>query len=134
MTLQIPTPLSVDTERLIHETIGCCILVHRELGPGLVEAAYHRAVCYELSEHGIRFEREKAVAIRYRGRPIYVHRLDLVIDDSVLLELKAVDRVHPVHCAQVLSCLRAAKLPVGLLINFNVPVLREGVKRLIAGG
>ncbi len=130
--LQIPTRLSVTTEELIHETIGCCIEVHKSLGPGLVEVAYERAVCFELADRGVRFECETTVPITYRGRPIYTHRLDIVVGESILLELKAVERLIPLHTAQVLSCLRAAKLPVALLINFNVPVLPEGIKRVIA--
>ena len=82
--------------------------------------------------HGIRFECETTVPITYRGRPVYTHRLDIVVGESILLELKAVKRLIPLHTAQVLSGLRAAKLPVALLINFNVPVLPEGIKRVIA--
>lgn len=131
MGIQIVTPLSAAVEDLIHRTIGCCIAVHRELGPGLVEVAYQRAVCFELADQGIRFERERTVPINYRGHQIHTHRLDLVVADRVLLELKAVERIHPVHVAQILSGLRASRLAVGLLINFNVPVLRDGIKRFV---
>jgi GxxExxY protein len=131
VSIRVATPLSDDVERLIHRTIGCCIEVHRELGPGLVEAAYQRAVSYELAEQGIPFDRERSVAINYRGRPVYTHRLDLVVADEILVELKAVDRLHPLHSAQVLSELKAAGLRVALLVNFNVPVLRDGIKRFV---
>jgi GxxExxY protein len=124
--------LGAATEALIYSTIGCCIEVHKGLGPGLIEIAYERAICLELSEQRLPFECERTVEIRYRGRPIYTHRLDIVVGDAILLELKAVDRLSPLHTAQVLSCLRAAGLPVALLVNFNVPVLPEGIKRLIA--
>jgi GxxExxY protein len=130
--LEIPTSLSSVTEELIYRTIGCCIEVHKALGPGLVEIAYERAVCFELGDQQIPFECERAVPIMYRGRPVHTHRLDIVVGDAILLELKAVDRLSPVHTAQVLSCLRAARLPVALLINFNVPVLPEGIKRVIS--
>jgi GxxExxY protein len=129
--LRIATNLSAELEELIHRTIGCCISVHRELGPGLVESVYHRAVGYELEATGIPFEREKACPITYRGRRLYVHKLDLVVGGELLLELKAVERVHPVHVAQVLSSLRASKLPVALLINFNVALLPQGTRRFV---
>jgi GxxExxY protein len=116
---------------LIYRTIGCCIEIHRTLGPGLVEIAYERAVCFELTDRQIPFECERAVPILYRGRSVHTHRLDIVVGSEILLELKAVDRLSPLHSAQVLSCLRAS-IPVALLINFNVPVLPEGIKRVIA--
>jgi GxxExxY protein len=129
--LRNPTTLSDTAEDLIYRTIGCCIEVHKGLGPGLMEIAYERAVCYELTDRHIPFETELAVPIVYRGRVVHTHRLDVVVADTILLELKAVDRLSPLHTAQVLSCLRASKLPVALLINFNVPVLPEGIKRLV---
>ncbi len=130
--LEIHTPLSSMTENLIYRTIGSCIEVHKSLGPGLAEIAYERAVCIELGDQQIPFECERSVPIIYRGRPVHTHRLDIVVDDAILLELKAVDRLSPVHTAQVLSCLRAARLPVALLINFNVAVLPDGIKRLVS--
>jgi GxxExxY protein len=129
--LRIATNLDDETENLIHRTIGCCIAVHRELGPGLVEAIYHRAVRIELEASGIPFECEKRFPVTYRGKPLYIHRLDLVVDNRVMIELKAVDRFHPVHQSQVLSCLRVSKLKVCLLMNFNVAVLPEGIKRIV---
>ena len=129
--LRIESPLSADLEALVHRTIGCCITVHRELGPGLVEAVYQRAVCIEIETAGISFECEKQCPILYRGKRIYSHRLDIVVSGQILLELKAVDRVHAVHRSQVLSCLRASKLRIGLLINFNVAVLPNGIHRIV---
>ena len=129
--LRVPTKLDDSTEDLIHRVIGCCITVHSELGPGLVERIYQRAVGFELEHCGIPFEREKRFPVAYRGRPIYVHRLDLVVDSKIILELKAVERLHPVHQAQVLSCLRISKLEVCLLMNFNVAILPEGIKRIV---
>jgi GxxExxY protein len=96
-----------------------------------VEAAYQRAVSYELVEQGIPFDKERPVAIKYRGRLVYTHRLDLVVANEILVELKAVERLHPLHSAQVLSGLRAAGLKTALLINFNVPVLRDGIRRFV---
>jgi GxxExxY protein len=129
--LRVSTNLDDSTEELIHRVIGCCITVHRDLGPGLVEPIYHRAVGLELEHYGIPFEREKRFPVRYRGKPLYIHRLDLVVEGKVMLELKAVERLHPVHQAQVLSCLRISKLEVCLLINFNVAILPQGIKRIV---
>ena len=129
--LRIASPLNPELEQLVHQTIGCCIEVHRALGPGLLEAIYQRAVGIELETAGIPFEREKPCPILYRDKRIYVHHLDLVVSGQILLELKAVDRVHPVHQSQVLSCLRASKLRLGLLINFNVALLPHGTHRIV---
>ncbi len=129
--LRVLSKLDDSTEDLIHRVIGCCITVHRELGPGLLEPIYHRAVGIELEASGIPFEREKRFPVRYRGKPLYVHRLDLVVDNRLMLELKAVERLHPVHQSQVLSCLRVSKLKVCLLINFNVALLPDGNKRIV---
>ena len=129
--LSIPSPFSAELEDLVHRTIGCCIAVHKALGPGLVEAAYNRAVCIELDSAHIRFEREKSYPIVYRGKQVYLHRLDLVVHGELLIELKAVDQIHPVHRAQVMSALRVSRLRLGLLINFNVPLLPQGIKRIV---
>ena len=129
--LHLTSPLSRELEGLVQQTIGCCIAVHRELGPGLLETIYQRAVSYELEASGVPFEREKPIWINYRGKRLYLHRLDLVIAGQLLLELKAVDRLHPVHHAQVLSSLRASKLRLGLLVNFNVALLRQGIRRIV---
>lgn len=129
--LRVQTKLDAATEDLVHRLIGCCIIVHRELGPGLLESIYSRAVGIELEVSGIPFEREKQFAVTYRGRPLYTHRLDLVVDNRIMLELKAVERFHPVHQSQVLSCLRVSKLRVCLLMNFNVVILPDGIKRIV---
>ena len=118
-------------EDLVHRVIGCCIAVHRELGPGLIEAAYARAVRLELTVAKISFESEKEYPIRYREQTVYVHRLDLVVESKLLVELKCVDSLHPVHHAQVRSCLKVSKLRLGLLVNFNVAVLPQGIKRIV---
>jgi GxxExxY protein len=129
--LHLTSPLSRELEELVQQTIGSCIGVHRELGPGLLETIYQRAVSYELEASGVPFEREKPIWINYRGKRLYLHRLDLVISGQLLLELRAVDRLHPVHHAQVLSSLRASKLRLALLVNFNVALLRQGIRRIV---
>lgn len=129
--LRLSTRLDDELERLVHRTIGCCIEVHKQLGPGLLETIYQRAVALELKTAGIPYEREKAYPVRYREQQLYVHHLDFVVDQRLILELKAVDRLHPIHEAQVLSCLRISKLKVALLINFNVTVLPDGIRRRV---
>ena len=129
--LRVQSKLSKELESLIHRTIGCLIAVHRALGPGLLEGIYCRAVSLELKESQIPFEREKAVPVSYRGHLLCHHRLDLIIAGSLIVEIKAVDRLAPVHKAQLLSYLRLTGVQVGLLVNFNVAVLQDGLKRIV---
>jgi GxxExxY protein len=129
--LRIPTRLSDELEDLIHRVIGCCINVHRELGPGLLESIYVRAVCMELELAGIPFEVEKSIPVMYRGKTLCHQKLDIVVNGELVLEIKAVDQLNPVHRAQLMCYLRVSKLSVGLLINFNVPVLQDGIKRIV---
>jgi GxxExxY protein len=123
--------LDDDVENLAFRVIGCCIKVHRELGPGLIEPAYARATRLELRASNIPFEYEKRYPILYQGIQVYVHRLDLVVDRKMIVEMKCVDVLHRVHEAQVRSCLKVSKLRLGLLINFNVAVLQHGIKRIV---
>jgi GxxExxY protein len=106
-------------ERTIRETIGCAIDVHREVGPGFAEAVYHRAMCLALSASSLRFSTEHQVEVTYRGHRVGFQRLDLVVEGTLAVELKSVERLDLVHKAQLLSYLRAAKLRAGLLFNFN---------------
>jgi GxxExxY protein len=129
--LRIASVLDDATEALITRIIGICIAVHRELGPGLLESIYGRAICLELETAGLSFEVEKQVPVLYRGIVLCHHRLDIVVDLKVLLEIKAVERLAPIHYAQVLSYLRISKLPVALLMNFNSVVLPDGLKRIV---
>ncbi|SNB46938.1 GxxExxY protein [Geobacter sp. DSM 9736] len=115
------------TERII----GCAIEVHKNLGPGLLESVYEKALCYELSAGGLRFENQVAIPVVYKGNVLGEHRLDLLVEDLVIVELKAVDRFDPVFKAQLLSYLRLAQKQLGLLINFNNPVLKDGITRVI---
>jgi GxxExxY protein len=129
--LKIQSPLPEDLERLAERVIGSCVAVHRVLGPGLVETIYSRAVALELEFRGISFEREKPIAVRYRGELLCHQRLDMLVGGSVVLELKSVQRVDSIHVAQVLSYLRVSRLRLGLLVNFNVPILKYGIRRVI---
>ena len=129
--LRIPTPLPAEIETLVHRTIGCCIAVHRELGPGLLESICSRATCLELEACGIAFEQDKRIPVFYRGRLLCHQRLDIVVDNRIVLEIKSVDRLNPVHHAQLLSYLKISGLRVGLLINFNSAILQDGLKRIV---
>lgn len=123
--------LDAETERLVERTIGCAIEVHRVLGPGYLEGIYQDALAIELDYVGLAFEREVPITLTYRGRPLRGHRLDLVVGGRVLLELKSVEQLAPVHYAQVGSYLKAAGLRVGLLMNFNKPTLVSALKRIV---
>ena len=129
--LRIPTPLSEELEALVYNVIGCCIAVHRALGPGLLEATYRRAICLELTAAGIPFEREKTIPVTYREELLCEHRLDFVVGGAVILEIKSVEHLVPVHDSQLLNYMRIAHIRVGLLMNFNVVVLQDGIKRKI---
>ena len=129
--LRVQSPLSDDVEQLIHDTIGCCIRVHRELGPGLIELIYARALCIELKATGIFFEREKQYTVRYRGEIVSDQYLDLVVGGQVILEIKSVDDLAPIHHRQILNYMRIAGLRAGLLVNFNVAILPDGLSRKV---
>ncbi|MBN8527085.1 MAG: GxxExxY protein [Planctomycetes bacterium] len=121
-----------DLDAVAHGVIGAAIAVHRVLGPGFLEAVYEEALAYELSLLGIPFSRQVDVPIRYKDRIVGRHRLDLLVDGRLVVELKAVDAVSEIHTAQVLSYLQATGLPLGLVINFNVALLRRGIKRIVS--
>ncbi len=112
--------------------IGFAIEVHRALGPGLLESAYEECLCYELAQGGIRFLRQVALPVRNKGVTLDCgYRMDLLVDDLVIVEIKAVESLSPIHEAQLLTYLKLAEKSVGLLINFNVPVLKQGLKRIV---
>jgi GxxExxY protein len=125
------TEPSADLDRLAHSVIGAAIEVHRLLGPGFLEAVYEEALCIELRLRGIPFARQVVVALDYKGQAVGEGRLDLLIDGSLIIELKAVDMLLPIHSAQLLSYLKMTGHPLGLLINFNVPILKYGIKRTV---
>jgi GxxExxY protein len=111
--------------------IGACIEVHRHLGPGLLESAYEQCLCHELSQLGVAFERQRWLPIRYKGIELHRgYRLDLVVGEHILVEIKAVAQLLPVHEAQVISYLKLSGLPTGLLINFHTTAIKQGLRRL----
>ena len=118
--------------QLTEQVIGACIEIHKTLGPGLLESAYEECLCHELSLRGIEFERQRSLPIAYKGVQLDCgYRLDLVVENKLIVELKSVQELMPVHDAQLLTYLKLSGLTVGLLINFNVPVLRRGKKRIV---
>ena len=116
---------------ITQEIIGACIEIHREIGPGLLESAYEECLCYELSQRGLNFERQKPLPVRYKAVQLDCgYRIDLVIEDAVIVELKTVESLLPVHEAQLLTYLKLTGIELGLLINFNVRMLKDGVRRM----
>ena len=123
------------TNRITSTIIGRAIRVHRATGPGLLESAYSPCLVLELQEAGLSVAVQHAIPLIYRGINLDVgYRADMLVDDTVLVELKSVESLAPIHTAQMLTYLKLSGKPVGLLINFNVPVLKEGVKRILNPG
>jgi GxxExxY protein len=124
--------VDMEKDTLTEKIIGAAIQVHRELGPGLLESTYETCLSYELSLNGLKIERQKAIPIFYKGRKLDAgYRLDLVVEDQVIVEIKAVSELMPIHEAQLLSYLKQIGTGRGLLINFNVKLLKNGIRRLI---
>jgi GxxExxY protein len=117
--------------QLAHAVIGAAIEVHRLLGPGYVESVYEQALCLEFQLRLIPYERQKLVHIGYKGSCVGEARLDILVGGLLVVELKSVNELAPIHTAQIISYLRATSNKLGLLINFNVPVLKDGIKRII---
>jgi len=121
--------VSPELNELSRMVIGAAIEVHRALGPGLLESVYENALCIELNEINLPFLRQHRVPLLYKGHDVGSGRLDLLVADQLIVEAKAVERIEPVHEAQILSYLRTTGRPLGLLVNFNVPRLRDGIRR-----
>ncbi|MHC5038390.1 MAG: GxxExxY protein [Planctomycetota bacterium] len=129
--MRIDSPLPEDLEDLIQKVIGAAIEVLKNLGPGFLESVYERALCHELEIQNIRFERQKEISIEYKGLEIAGHRIDILIGERLILELKAVEEIAPIHEAQLLSYLKSTELRAGLIINFNVRKLKDGIRRMV---
>jgi GxxExxY protein len=130
-SFRLLSPLSPELEELIRRTIGAMLIVHRELGSGMSEAVYAAALRIELTALGIAFECEKLLPVRYRGQLIGHHRVDLLVDSRLVVEVKSVESLHPAHVAQVVTYLRVTGARAGLLVNFNVPLLKQGIRRIV---
>jgi len=112
--------------------IGSSISVHRELGPGLIESTYEACLAFELADRGLSVERQKALPVVYREVKLDCgYRIDLLVEKKVIIELKAVEQIDPIHTAQLLSYLKLSGCKLGLLINFNVKIVKNGIRRLI---
>lgn len=125
-----PEP-SAELDRLTREVIGAAIEVHRTLGPGFLESSYEAALAIELGLRGISFSTQTPVPLSYKGHAIGQNRLDFVVANQLVVELKAVESITSIHKAQIIAYLRATGHKLGLLINFNVPLLKDGIHRII---
>ena len=137
---QVEIPFTTEARRhrvlegkeLTQEIIGAAIEVHRALGPGLLESAYEECLCYELEIRGCAYRRQVELPLTYKGIKLDCgYRLDVVVEATVLLELKCVERLLPIHDAQLMTYLRLSGIKIGLLMNFNVPVMRDGIVRRV---
>ena len=125
----------MELNQLSHKIIGLAIEVHRNLGPGLLESAYCECLAYEISNGGLFVEREKLLPIKYKGITIKQgYRIDLLIENRLVLELKTVEELTDVHQAQLITYLKLGNYPLGLLINFNTKILKGGLRRVINSG
>ena len=120
----------MDINQITEKIIGCAIEVHKELGPGLLESAYEECLFYELKRAGLNAERQIPVPVVYKDIKLDCgYRMDILVEKRVIIELKTVDAIIPVHEAQILTYMKFAKKEIGLLINFNVTLLKNGIKR-----
>ena len=122
--LDKPVPLS-------YTVIGAAIEVHRFLGPGLLESVYEDTLCVELDERNVKYERQKRIELDYKGRRIGNLFADIIVENRLVVEVKSVQSLAPIHSAQLITYLRLTNLKTGLLVNFNVEVLRDGIKRIV---
>ncbi|MGC3989492.1 MAG: GxxExxY protein [Chthoniobacteraceae bacterium] len=122
----------MEFDELSNRVLGCALEVHKALGPGLLESTYEQCLAHELSLNGISFELQKPMPVAYRGLALDCgYRIDLFIDGRLIVELKSVESLLPIHEAQILTYMKLANSPTGLLINFNVRLLKNGIKRLV---
>jgi GxxExxY protein len=129
--MRLPSPLSTEAEIAMRETIGAAIAVHRALGPGFLESIYRKAMCLELDSRNVAYEVERPVRVTYRDIEIPGQRVDLIVEGLIVVELKSVIRIDDVHRAQLISYLRTTGLRGGLLINFRVQMLKQGLRRVV---
>ena len=122
----------MNINNLSRSIIGAAIEVHKTLGPGLLESAYEECICHELNIGGLSLERQKPLAVRYKGINLDCgYRLDVVVEDAIILELKSCEKIDPIHKAQLLTYLKLSGFKLGLLLNFNVTLMREGIMRIV---
>lgn len=122
----------MDINKLSSKIIGAAIEVHKTLGPGLLESAYEECLCHELNRNNLSFERQKALPIVYKGKRLDCgYKLDIVVENTIVLELKSCKQIEPIHKAQLLTYLKLSDLTLGLLLNFRVSVMRDGIVRIV---
>ncbi|MDZ7723384.1 MAG: GxxExxY protein [candidate division KSB1 bacterium] len=121
----------MELNKITEKIIGCAIEVHKTLGPGLLESIYEKALCIELKEAGLNFNSQKVIPLNYKGHSIGEFRIDLVVENAVVVEIKSVERHDPIFESQILSYMKLGDYKLGLLINFNSRLLKEGIKRFI---
>ncbi len=122
----------MNINQLTSKIIGAAIEVHKILGPGLLESAYEECLCHELSIQEVSFEKQKPLSIDYKGKKLDCgYRLDMVVENAVVLELKSCEKIEPIHQAQLLTYLKLSELNLGLILNFNVPLMRDGIVRIV---
>ena len=131
MEFHAKNKLDDKTEMLIQNIIGAAIDVHRELGPGYLEKVYEEAMSLELRQRGLAYATQVPIAVYYKGVKIHGHVLDMVVEEKVILELKSVERLLPIHEAQILSYLKSTGLTAGLLINFKERLVKNGIRRFV---
>jgi GxxExxY protein len=122
----------MNMNQLSSKIIGAAIEVHKTLGPGLLESAYEECLCHELSIQGLLFEKQKPLSIDYKGKKLDCgYRLDIVVEKAIIIELKSCEKIEPIHKAQLLTYLKLSGLNLGLILNFNVPLMRDGIVRIV---
>ena len=122
----------MNKDPLIDQVIGLAIEVHRQLGSGLLESAYEQCLCHEFVNANMGFERQKSIGIDYKGTKLNCgFRADLIVENKLLIELKAIERILPIHGAQLLTYMKLSEIGTGLILNFNTKVLKDGIKRMV---
>ena len=122
----------MDINKLSSKIIGAAIEVHKALGPGLLESTYEECLCYEFSLRRISYEKQKPLPVVYKDKKLDCgYRIDVVVENAIILELKACEKIEPIHKAQLLTYLKLSGLKLGLLLNFNVPIMRDGIVRIV---
>ena len=122
----------MEFDELSNKVIGCALEVHRNLGPGLLESTYEQCLAYEMKAAGMAFKLQLALPVEYKNIKLDCgYRIDVLVDNSIIIELKSVDKILPIHQAQLLTYMKLAGISIGLLINFNVKYLKDGIKRMV---
>ena len=132
--MQAPNVIDMNQKvnHITQELMDSFIAIHKKMGPGLLESVYEECVCYELKKRKIFYERQKVLSLHYDGNLLELGlRLDLVVENQIIVELKSVEKILPVHAAQLISYLKLSGMNIGLLVNFNVPLIKDGVRRFV---